>query len=206
MYYTQCMREACFATSLASLLSVIPQPKFSVPCKLTTSYSHQGSSRSAEIPSEERQNPENKESDANGTRDANTDHAKQRESRALGNQRCGSGQEILEGASGSRGKMSFPCVVWDIGKDLLSYFSMMSETSGIPFLFFFFFNIYLFACARSGFPDSSVSKESSCDAEDLGLENPQEKGMTTHSSIFAWEIPMDRGTWQAIVHGVANTT
>ena len=111
MYYTQCMREVCFATSLASLLSVIPQPKFSVPCKLTTSYSHQESSRSAEIPSEERQNPENKESDANGTRDANKDHAKQRESRALGNQRCGSGQEILEGASGSRGKMSFPCVV-----------------------------------------------------------------------------------------------
>lgn len=67
------MREACFATSLASLLSVIPQPKFSVPCKLTTSYSHQGSSRSAEIPSEERQNPENKESDANGTRDAKKD-------------------------------------------------------------------------------------------------------------------------------------
>lgn len=73
------MREACFATSLASLLSVIPQPKFSVPCKRTTSYSHQGSSRSAEIPSEERQNLENKESDANGTRDAKKDHAKQRE-------------------------------------------------------------------------------------------------------------------------------
>ena len=54
--------------------------------------------------------------------------------------------------------------------------------------------------------DSSVSKESSCDAEDLGLENPQEKGMATHSSILAWGIPMDRGTWQATVHGVANTT
>ena len=78
MYYIQCMREACFTTSLASLLSVIPQPKFSVPCKLTTSYSHQESSRSAEIPSEERQNLENKESDANGTRDAKTDHAKLR--------------------------------------------------------------------------------------------------------------------------------
>ena len=64
--------------------------------------------------------------------------------------------------------MSFPCVVWDFGKDLLSYFSMMSERNGIPFLFFFFI-IYLFACSRSGFPDSSVNKESSCDAEDLGL-------------------------------------
>ena len=24
--------------------------------------------------------------------------------------------------------------------------------------------------------------------------------MATHSSILAWRIPMDRGTWQAIVH------
>ena len=61
----------------------------------------------------------------------------------MGNQRCGSGQEILEGALGSRGKVSFPCVVWDFGKDLLSYFSMMSERNGIPFLFFFLLFIYL---------------------------------------------------------------
>ena len=27
--------------------------------------------------------------------------------------------------------------------------------------------------------------------------------MTTHSSILAWRIPMDRGTWWARVHGVA---
>ena len=27
--------------------------------------------------------------------------------------------------------------------------------------------------------------------------------MTTHSSILARRIPIDRGTWQAIVHGVA---
>ena len=26
--------------------------------------------------------------------------------------------------------------------------------------------------------------------------------METHSSILAWEIPMDRGAWQATVHGV----
>jgi len=36
-----------------------------------------------------------------------------------------------------------------------------------------------------------------------GWENPLEEGMTTHSSILAWRIPMDRGAWQAIVHGVA---
>ena len=26
--------------------------------------------------------------------------------------------------------------------------------------------------------------------------------MATHSSILVWRIPMDRGTWQATVHGV----
>ena len=30
-----------------------------------------------------------------------------------------------------------------------------------------------------------------------------EKGMATHSSILVWRIPMDRGVWWAIVHGVA---
>jgi len=27
--------------------------------------------------------------------------------------------------------------------------------------------------------------------------------IATHSSIFAWKISMDRGAWQATVHGVA---
>ena len=29
--------------------------------------------------------------------------------------------------------------------------------------------------------------------------------MATHSSILAWRIPMDRGAWQAAVHGVAKS-
>ena len=29
--------------------------------------------------------------------------------------------------------------------------------------------------------------------------------MTTHSSILAWRIPMDRGAWWATVHGVAES-
>ena len=37
----------------------------------------------------------------------------------------------------------------------------------------------------------------------LGWEDPLEEGMATHSSILAWRIPMDRGAWQATVHGVA---
>ena len=42
----------------------------------------------------------------------------------------------------------------------------------------------------------------------LSQEDPLEEGMTTHSSILAWRIPTDRGTWQATVCGVAelNTT
>ena len=39
----------------------------------------------------------------------------------------------------------------------------------------------------------------------LGWEDPLEEGMTTHSSILAWRIPMDRGAWQATVHGVTNS-
>ena len=29
-----------------------------------------------------------------------------------------------------------------------------------------------------------------------------EGGMAIHSSILAWRIPMDRGTWRATDHGV----
>ena len=36
----------------------------------------------------------------------------------------------------------------------------------------------------------------------LGWEDPLEEGTATHSSILAWRIAMDRGAWQAIVHGV----
>ena len=39
----------------------------------------------------------------------------------------------------------------------------------------------------------------------LGWEDSLEEGMATHSSILAWRIPVDRGTWWAIVHGVANS-
>ena len=37
----------------------------------------------------------------------------------------------------------------------------------------------------------------------LGWEDPLEEGMAIHSSILAWRIPKDRGTWRAAVHGVA---
>ena len=39
----------------------------------------------------------------------------------------------------------------------------------------------------------------------LGWEDPLKEGMTTHSTILAWRIPIDRGAWWATVHGVAKS-
>ena len=39
----------------------------------------------------------------------------------------------------------------------------------------------------------------------LGWDDPLEEGMATHSSLLAWRIPMDRGTWQATVHEVTES-
>ena len=36
-----------------------------------------------------------------------------------------------------------------------------------------------------------------------GCKDLQEKEMATHSNILAWGNPLDRGAWQATVHGVA---
>ena len=41
--------------------------------------------------------------------------------------------------------------------------------------------------------------------QSLGWEDPPGKGSTTHCSILAWRIPMDRGAWQAKVHGVTES-
>ena len=57
-----------------------------------------------------------------------------------------------------------------------------------------------------------MGKEFACNAGDavkqfqfLGLEDPLEEGMATHSSILPWRIPMDRGARQATVHWVAES-
>ena len=39
----------------------------------------------------------------------------------------------------------------------------------------------------------------------LGWEDPLEEDMTTHSSILAWRIPMDREALRATVHGIAKS-
>ena len=60
-----------------------------------------------------------------------------------------------------------------------------------------------------GFPGGSDSKESPCNVGDLGsipgLGRSPGGGMTTHSSILAWRIPMDIRAWQATVRGIADS-
>ena len=41
--------------------------------------------------------------------------------------------------------------------------------------------------------------------QSLGWEDPLEEGMTTHSSILACRIPVNKGTWRATVHGVTKS-
>ena len=41
--------------------------------------------------------------------------------------------------------------------------------------------------------------------QSLGWEDSLEEGMATHSSVLAWRISMDRGAWQARVHGVTKS-
>ena len=57
-----------------------------------------------------------------------------------------------------------------------------------------------------GFPGGASGKESACQCRrgkrPLGWEDPLEESMATHSSILAWRILMDRGSWKAIVHMV----
>ena len=59
---------------------------------------------------------------------------------------------------------------------------------------------------NEGFPGDSAVKYLPAMQETyvqyLGQEDPLEKEMTTHSSILAWRIPMDRGQRSATVPGV----
>ena len=62
---------------------------------------------------------------------------------------------------------------------------------------------------NQSFPAGSGAKEPTCNPGDLGLilgwQDPLEESMSTHSSILAWRIPMDRGAWWTTVYGVANS-
>ena len=59
------------------------------------------------------------------------------------------------------------------------------------------------------FPDGSASKESACNARDLGsipgLQRSPGKGNGNPLQYSYLENSMDRGAWQPIVHGVAKS-
>ena len=61
--------------------------------------------------------------------------------------------------------------------------------------------VYLDFTAGSDSKESPVIRETWI--RSLGWEDPLEEGMTTHSNILFWRIPMDRGAWKSITHGVA---
>ena len=52
------------------------------------------------------------------------------------------------------------------------------------------------------FLGSKITADGDCSREN---KRSLEGGMATLSSILAWRIPMDRGAWQAAVHGVAKS-
>ena len=63
-----------------------------------------------------------------------------------------------------------------------------------------------------GFPGGTVVKNlpemqelQETRVQSLGEENPLEDSMATHSSILAWRIPMDKGTWRTTVPGVSKS-
>ena len=69
---------------------------------------------------------------------------------------------------------------------------------------------YLYPYIYMGFSVASDGKESACIAGDPSLipelgRSPGGGSTRIHSSILAWRIPMDRGTWPATVHGVAKS-
>jgi len=60
-----------------------------------------------------------------------------------------------------------------------------------------------------GFPGGSAGKESTCNARDLGsiprLERSPGEGKGYPLQCSGLENSMDRGAWQATVHGVAKS-
>ena len=73
----------------------------------------------------------------------------------------------------------------------------------------FVFTLHSSSSGSSDFPGDSDGNTSACNAGDPGLipglGSPLEKKMATHSSTLAWKNPMDRGAWQATVHGVTTS-
>ena len=75
-----------------------------------------------------------------------------------------------------------------------------------------YFSLLPFGDFPESFPSGTSSKEPACQCrrqetqvQFLGWKDALEEGMTTHSSILAWRIPVDRGAWWATVHKVSKS-
>ena len=78
------------------------------------------------------------------------------------------------------------------------------------------FDVYTLLCKVQGFPGGASGKESSCQSQEmqemrvrsLGWEDPLEKEVASHSSIFAWKIPWteELGVLQSMESQEADTT
>ena len=101
----------------------------------------------------------------------------------------------------------FPNPGIEPGSPALQADALPSEPPGKPRLVLFYFSTFF--VMFKVFPGSSVVKNlpaaQETQVQSLSCDAPLEKGMATHSSILAWRIPMDRGAWQATVHGVAKS-
>ena len=91
-------------------------------------------------------------------------------------------------------------------------FSPYHKTSLIPYPCISVSDFCHFLQDGMAFPGGSVVKNlpavqkmQKTQFRSLGKEDALEEGMTTHSSILAWKIPMGRGAWRATVHGIAKS-
>ena len=83
-----------------------------------------------------------------------------------------------------------------------THFSRSSQSTRLGSLCYLVTSHYL---SILGFPHSSVGKESSCNAGDLGsipgLGRSPGEGNGNPLQYFCLENPMDRGTWWSTLHG-----
>ena len=87
---------------------------------------------------------------------------------------------------------------------MISLISLVSTCSCTMFLHYYWpYSLYWASLAAQMIKNLPAVQKTW--VRSLGQEDPMEEGMATHSSILAWRIPMDRRTWRATVHGVAES-
>ena len=69
----------------------------------------------------------------------------------------------------------------------------------------FLYYILIYRGFPSGLAVKNLPAAQETQVRSLGQEDPLVQGMATHSSILAWENPVDRGSWQSAVHGMAKS-